>query len=259
MKSEMKSQMPQMEMKSSISKELLLTAEQIDLYQSLCTAEKREVGVDLFFDASGKNDGYRLLLGNTESVPIWGYSNVFGHTHPPVEESMPPSSVDYYRSLWEFFAGIQWQLVFEKSVTWAFRPNEALITYIEGVDPLVREHVTKRQKKMAYTGSAVTYMLNHFNTFHEAVLTNASIDNRRFKSGEINLEDYINNMGKCIDNSACGFEVRYFKAGTTIKLDSGPAHHSEERPKDICTLWDKQQAKDAVNRSSTYSWAKSIT
>lgn len=201
-----------------------LTASQLRFYQSFSESSNREVGIELFFDGMGSHDGYRMLLGNDRTVPTWGTSSVFGHTHPKASQEQvnvnvaPPSSVDYNRAVWDYFAGVQWQLVFEGSGTWAYRPNAALVAFIEAVDPEVRDRLTKRQSKMTYRGGSVTYMMKTFDEVTDMVLNNVAIDNYQLHRGELAISEYIDNVGKCIDNKKRGFDLVYRPANSNEQL-----------------------------------------
>ncbi len=234
-----------------------LTAQQVQFYQNLCVNSDREIGVDMFFNDTGCHDAFMLLLGTTMSVPTWGTGSVFAHTHPVGRSGrMPPSSVDYNRALWDYFAGVEWQMVFESDAVWAYRPNRALVEIMEMQDPDIRSHITRRPQKMIYRGGSVTYMSNTFDAISDNLLNNIAIDNAKLSADELSTEDYITNVGQCIDNNKRGFDVIFARTPTDLVL---PCTTTSKicRPDDCWSKWD--DSKSMVERTKatlTYSWVR---
>ena len=247
--------------------QMALTLKQTRFYQSLCDSSSREVGIELFFDASMRHNAYRLIMGTEKSVPTWGTSNVFAHTHPktsvknnegPMPKYLPPSSVDYHRALWDYFAGIEWSIVFESQGAWAYRPNKELVDLMMVVDPDVRSHITKRQTKMTYRGSSVTYMMKLFDDLNETLLRNVAIDNAHLALGQIDVAKYIENVGLCIDGEKRGFEVRYCATEDYKGLQlPGLSASDISIPNDdgeTFRIWEPTILQPCIDKTLTYSW-----
>lgn len=236
-----------------------LSGKQVKFYKRLCASSSREIGIEMFFDNQGEHNGFRMLVGTPSSVPTWGTSTVFGHTHPSSDDKrqQPPSSVDFHRALWDYFAGVEWQMVFERRAVWAYRPNAALVAFMELLDPDIRDHMTRRQQRMVYRGSSVTYMRGTFDEINEKVLENIAIDNAHLSSGAISVEQYIENVGKCIDNNKRGFDV--IRTDNMVKLPGPATRHCEKgEGNDVFDQWESSEATTRlINETLTYSWVSS--
>ena len=243
---------------------MALTLKQTRFYQSLSSVGDREIGIELFFDASGKHNGYRALLGNKSTVPTWGTSSVFAHTHPiqrAAQDNLkisPPSSVDYHRALWDYYAGVEWQMVFEHNRCWAYRPNTALLSFIETVDPEVRKHVTRRQTKMTYRGGSVSYMTTKLDDVSETLLRNISIDNALLKDGDASIEEYITQIGMCVDGESRGFDVVHVASDEFKPLSIPTPSVPRCKPSGVLlTTWDTELLRNKITQTLTYSWVMS--
>lgn len=236
---------------------MALTLKQTRFYQSLSRVSEREVGLELFFDEQGRNNGYRALLGNQTTVPTWGTASVFAHTHPAPNgdpKILPPSSLDYHRALWDYYVGVEWQVVFEQDRCWAYRPNAELRSYVETVDPDVRKHMTRRPKKMAYRGGSVTCMTTMFDDVSETLLKNISIDNANLTGNQISIPDYIDQIGWCVDGTSRGFEVIHIASDDFKPLVLPLSSKTCQPSGDVISTWDTETLRRHIAQTLTYSW-----